>query len=148
MIQEKSRRIAYREVYNGKWLKMSSVDYEVRGKVISNYEMMERTTRRADTGYDAIVVYPIKTESESVSSKKQLIVIANYRPPVDRFMLELPAGLMDTPDPMDNALRELKEETGYIAETTPLSIRQTNAENAVVFNDASTSFSCSKSVFL
>jgi len=41
-------------------------------------------------------------------------MISNYRPPVDRFIWEFPAGLIDpNEDPEVAAIREFKEETGY-----------------------------------
>ena len=44
----------------------------------------------------------------------QLIVIKQFRPPVGKYMIELPAGLVDSKESVvDAALRELKEETGY-----------------------------------
>jgi len=106
------RRVAERDAFVGKWLKMKYIDFEVRGKTIKNYEMIERTTRRSDTPYDGVAAYSIIKNDEGYS---QLVIIANYRAPVDRFVLEIPAGLMDSPDMLENAIRELKEETGYIA---------------------------------
>lgn len=44
------------------------------------------------------------------------MLIANYRPPIDKFCLEFPAGIIDPGEtPEQSALRELKEETGYSA---------------------------------
>jgi len=42
--------------------------------------------------------------------------IANYRAPMDRYCVEFPSGLLDDSDVIENAKRELKEETGYVAE--------------------------------
>lgn len=45
-----------------------------------------------------------------------MIVIANFRPPIRKFCLEFPAGLVDPAGTvMENGIRELKEETGYAA---------------------------------
>lgn len=44
---------------------------------------------------------------------KQLILIAQFRPPAGRFILEFPAGLVDDENLIANAERELREETGY-----------------------------------
>jgi ADP-ribose pyrophosphatase len=38
-----------------------------------------------------------------------------YRPPVDQVVIEVPAGLIDPGEtPEECAVRELKEETGYV----------------------------------
>ena len=47
-----------------------------------------------------------------------VILVRQYRYPVQRVTLEIPAGKLDfsTEDPLDCAVRELAEETGYRAE--------------------------------
>ena len=47
-----------------------------------------------------------------------VILVRQYRYPVGRVTLEIPAGKLDIPgeDPLECAKRELKEETGYTAE--------------------------------
>jgi ADP-ribose pyrophosphatase len=51
----------------------------------------------------------------SRSGEEFIVVIKEYRAPVDRFILSLAAGMMDPDetDARDTAIRELKEETGY-----------------------------------
>ena len=47
-----------------------------------------------------------------------------YRPPVDKVCIEVPAGLVDAGETAEQAaVRELKEETGYVgvvSETSPI----------------------------
>lgn len=57
----------------------------------------------------------------AVTSDRRLLLVEQYRPPVDGHVIELPAGLAgDSPDAKDESLeeaaqRELLEETGYRA---------------------------------
>ena len=45
-----------------------------------------------------------------------VVLVRNYRPAVDGWLLELPAGTLEPPEPpADCAARELREETGYQA---------------------------------
>lgn len=40
-----------------------------------------------------------------------------FRPPLDKVVIEIPAGLIDEGETAEQAaIRELKEETGYVAE--------------------------------
>lgn len=52
-----------------------------------------------------------------VTDRNEVIVERQYRYPVDRIMLEIPAGKLDAPDEdrLSAIQRELREETGYSA---------------------------------
>ena len=59
---------------------------------------------------DVVIVVPF-LDMES------LLMINQYRYPVDKVLLEFPAGHVEAgEDPQNTAARELEEETGYIAE--------------------------------
>jgi ADP-ribose pyrophosphatase len=48
------------------------------------------------------------------------LVVLQYRPPVEAFCVEFPAGLIDQGEtPEQAAVRELKEETGYEGKVSP-----------------------------
>ncbi|RMG68916.1 MAG: NUDIX hydrolase [Nitrospirae bacterium] len=54
----------------------------------------------------------------------QVLLIKQYRPPVDSYVVEFPAGLNDRDEPLEEvAKRELLEETGYRAERVEFLIR-------------------------
>ncbi|CUG93806.1 NUDIX hydrolase, putative [Bodo saltans] len=63
-------------------------------------------------GVDVVVIL----EKAAPSTTPEMVVVLQYRPPVDAFSLEFPAGLVDPAEsPIQAALRELHEETGYVA---------------------------------
>ncbi len=73
--------------------------------------------READgASYDRVVVeYGVAVVLVPIDADGRLLMVRQYRHPVGRWLLELPAGGVDDRDasPQDAALRELREETGY-----------------------------------
>jgi ADP-ribose pyrophosphatase len=76
---------------------------------LDGYEMVERINC---TGVTAIV---------AITDKEEIVLVEQYRPPVGKHMIELPAGLVNDLPGMphesleDAAKRELLEETGFEA---------------------------------
>ena len=54
----------------------------------------------------------------------EVVLQKQYRPPLDKIVIEIPAGLVDEGESAEQAaVRELKEETGYVGkvlETSPI----------------------------
>lgn len=49
----------------------------------------------------------------------EVILQKQYRPPIDKITIEVPAGLIDAGETAEEAaVRELKEETGYVGKVT------------------------------
>lgn len=54
----------------------------------------------------------------AVTKSKEIVLVRQYRHPINDDLLEIPAGLLnDSENPADCAVRELKEETGYTAKS-------------------------------
>ena len=95
--QEKT--IDHRTMYEGKLLHVYFDEVEISGK----------TYRRE------VVSHPGAAAVIPVTENKEILFVKQYRYPVKRELLEIPAGKLDeTEDPEHCALRELEEETGYI----------------------------------
>jgi len=57
----------------------------------------------------------------AMTPDQQILLVRQYRPAIERFSLELPAGMVDPgEDPKETAARELLEETGYPANSIEL----------------------------
>jgi ADP-ribose pyrophosphatase len=89
------------------------------GKIISVYRDSvslpngEKATREVVKHPGAVAVVAIKEEG--------LLLVRQYRYPLKRDLLEIPAGKLDAGEaPADCALRELREETGYRGDLIPL----------------------------
>lgn len=67
------------------------------------------------------------------SAGPSLLLQKQFRPPIDKVTIEVPSGLVDEgEDAGTSAIRELKEETGYVA-TLPKDAKA--AEGFVMWND-------------
>lgn len=99
---------------NNQFLNMYEVDAVRRDGVHFPYYV---ATRRQpgdlmyETGQlrpDGVVIYPVYRRDP-----EKLVVIRQFRYPVNAYMYEVPAGLIDAgEDPIEAAIREMKEETG------------------------------------
>ncbi len=95
----------------------SKVDSEVvfDGKLL---HVRRDTVRLADgtLATREYVVHPGAALVVPVLPDGRLVVERQYRYPLDRVMIEFPAGKLDPGEtPLDTARRELREETGYLA---------------------------------
>eukprot|EP00913_Durusdinium_trenchii_P009575 g8995.t1 len=87
---------------------------DVHGKE-RTWDLVTRTTRRhsmATAGVDAVIILPLLRSSSRPAV--DTLLVQQFRPPVDAYTVELPAGLIDKGETAEQAaVRELKEETGY-----------------------------------
>lgn len=95
---------------SAKWLKLQTATYTDAHGVSRIWEIASRTTTAA-TGVDAVVIGNIIRRPNLPPST---LLVLQFRPPVNAFTVEWPAGLIDAAEkPEEAALRELREETGY-----------------------------------
>ncbi|KZP29978.1 hypothetical protein FIBSPDRAFT_815660 [Athelia psychrophila] len=79
------------------------------------WECAERKTRSSG-GVDAVAVLAI-IRSKTNAFPLSTVIIEQYRPPIDKFIIEMPVGLIDEGETAEKAaIRELEEETGFKAD--------------------------------
>ena len=93
-----------RILHKGKWLSFGEIDVTTAsGKSLT----WEFATREGTTG--AVSIIAIKR-----GDPDSIILVKQFRPPIETEIIELPAGLIDPGCTREEtALRELREETGY-----------------------------------
>lgn len=103
---KKSRITKRRTVASGKFLSLELLEYKDEEGQCRQWEAVQRVGPR----HAAVIIAQMQTGGE-------ILLIRQYRPALDSYVLEFPAGLIDPEeDAKQCALRELREETGYYGE--------------------------------
>ncbi len=89
-------------LFQGDWLTLKSLIMENEDGKQFNWETVSRKKHQ-----DVVAVIAKLVPSN------QLVLIKQFRPAVNGFVMGFPAGLLDDGDIEAQALKELKEETGY-----------------------------------
>ena len=117
-------------VASTKWLALETWHYTDQEGKQRQWDVATRTTKPKQNSQekstpgntrstaDAVVIIPIlKSKSSSNGSPLETILVEQFRPPLQMNTMEFPAGLVDAGETVEKAaLRELREETGYVGE--------------------------------
>ncbi|KAG0650448.1 Adenosine diphosphoribose pyrophosphatase [Hyphodiscus hymeniophilus] len=105
---------------DARWTKLVLTTYTDPLGATRTWESGERRTRPKGSEIDGVGIVAI-LEKES---GPEIILQKQFRPPINKVTIEVPAGLVDAGETAEQAaVRELKEETGYIgvaSETSPI----------------------------
>ena len=116
------KNIEEKMLYKGKWIALKETSYTAKNGEKIRWESIERT----NTNRTAIII------AKLVPSNRY-VFIKQYRPAINNYILGFPAGLIEGESLEEEALRELKEETGYFG--TVKSISPTLYSNAALLAD-------------
>lgn len=77
------------------------------------FDLLAKTMKPGEAPYYSLRL-PDYTAVVAVTEERRVLAVRQYRPAVERYTIELPAGLVDPGEtPAEAARRELLEETGY-----------------------------------
>ncbi|KAL4888784.1 NUDIX hydrolase domain-like protein [Aspergillus ambiguus] len=94
-----------------RWTRLIKTTYRDPNGIERTWESAERQTRPADCEIDGVGIVTILNKPTG----PELLLQKQYRPPIDKVVIEVPAGLIDAGETVEEcAVRELKEETGYV----------------------------------
>ncbi|KAI1842203.1 hypothetical protein JX265_001436 [Neoarthrinium moseri] len=98
------------ETRDAKWIALKKLEFTDQTGKSRTWEVATRKTR-GQAGVDAVAIGNILLHP---SHPPATMVVIQYRPPLDAYTVEWPAGLIDADETVEQAaVREFKEETGY-----------------------------------
>ncbi|XP_022106452.1 ADP-sugar pyrophosphatase-like [Acanthaster planci] len=118
--KQKAEFIKQETIHREKWLSLERITYkDPKGKV-RTWEVVERTTKPQRAGVaDAVAM---ATTVKRLLHYDSILLVRQFRPPLRCCTIEFPAGLVDSEETVSEAaIRELKEETGYVGTITSIS---------------------------
>ncbi|KAI5200028.1 putative ADP-ribose pyrophosphatase [Aureobasidium subglaciale] len=111
-----------------KWIELKRITYNNAKNVTKTWESAVRPTRPSNSLIDSVGIVAILEKPNG----PELLLQRQYRPPIDKVCIEVPAGLVDEGEDAETcAVRELKEETGYVGEV----IKGALGVTPVMYND-------------
>lgn len=104
------KKISEKTLFTGNWLTFKSAQFETKAGDTIDWEIITRKGNK-----DVVACIP------RLEPSGRLVLIKQFRPAVNGYVLGFPAGIMDIDNIEEQALKELKEETGYTGKIISIS---------------------------
>lgn len=121
--KKKFTHVSSEEIARGEHMSLSKYKYVDASGTQKIWEVAERCQKPKTTDADSVCALPILRRMLKYDC---LVLVKQYRPSVKAFTLELPAGIVESPEitSQQSALRRLNSQTGYtstgVKEVSPL----------------------------
>ncbi|KAB8074208.1 NUDIX hydrolase domain-like protein [Aspergillus leporis] len=103
---------------DAKWKRLVKTTYLDPNGVKRTWESAEMQTRPADSAIDGVSIVAVFDKTTG----PEILLLKQYRPALDKIVVEIPGGLIDPGETAEHcAVRELKEETGYVGNVERIS---------------------------
>ncbi|KXJ88970.1 ADP-ribose pyrophosphatase [Microdochium bolleyi] len=112
-------RVSDLQTTDSRWIALQKLEYTDQAGTPRTWEVAVRKTRSDKSGVDAVAMGNIFVHP---SRPPQTMLVIQYRPPLDAYTVEWPAGLVDADETAEQAaVREFREETGFDCTVTSVS---------------------------
>lgn len=101
------KKIQEETLYKGEWLAIKKSTFQNTDGRHYSWEHLERT----GSGHAVVILATLRPSG-------RIILVREFRPGSADYVLALPAGMVESENAGENALRELHEETGYTGTVT------------------------------
>ncbi|MEZ7892168.1 MAG: NUDIX hydrolase [Candidatus Wallbacteria bacterium] len=118
------KKISEKILYEGKWLGLKESVFVCNDGSTVKWESIEKRN------YKTVLVIIAR-----LVPSDRIVLIKQFRPPIANYIISFPAGITSLDTPEIEAMRELKEETGYTG-TRVISISPVLKVNPGIINDS------------